>query len=177
MTVQPPNTPTEWLTLATKLFKIQESSEKNAVVNNEPTMRTRPNFSSRQSTFVPRPQNSFFRPNFQNFSRSRSNNFAYPHSNTSMNQGFRPNHNTHFQNRLPSSPCRICTRQGIPNAYHWTQLCPLRQPQFTCDLLITNNSVSQCTGNSVISSQVTNGSENTASDRQNPSTEASGPVH
>ncbi|GBM81904.1 hypothetical protein AVEN_138574-1 [Araneus ventricosus] len=78
---------------------------------------------------------------------------------------------------LPSSPCRICTRQGIPNAYHWTQLCPLRQPQFTCDLPRRNNSVSQCTGNSVISSQVTNGSENTANDRQNPSTEASGPVH
>ncbi|GBL95970.1 hypothetical protein AVEN_136766-1 [Araneus ventricosus] len=177
MTVQSPKTPTEWLTLATKLFKIQESSEQSAVVNNEPTVVTRPNFSPRQSTFIPRPQNSFFRPNFQNFSRSRPNNFVNPHSNTSMYQGFRPNHNTHFQNRLPSSPCRICTRQGIPNAYHWTQLCPLRQPQFTCDLPITNNSVSQCTGNSVISSQVTNGSENTASDRQNPSTEASGPVY
>ncbi|GBL74023.1 hypothetical protein AVEN_230938-1 [Araneus ventricosus] len=177
MTVQPPNTPTEWLTLAMKLFKIQESSEQNAVVNNEPTMRTRPNFSPRQSTFVPRPQNSFFRPNFQNVSRSRSNNFAYPHSNTSINQGFRPNHNTHFQNSLPSSPCRICTRQGIPNAYHWTQLCPLRQPQFTCDLPITNNPISQSTGNSVISSQVTNGSENTGNDRQNPSTEASSPVY
>ncbi|GBL94053.1 hypothetical protein AVEN_156207-1 [Araneus ventricosus] len=66
MTVQPPNTPTEWLTLATKLFKIQESSEQSAVVNNEPTTVTRPNFSPRQSTFVPRLQNSFFRPNFQN---------------------------------------------------------------------------------------------------------------
>ncbi|GBO04173.1 hypothetical protein AVEN_138885-1 [Araneus ventricosus] len=115
-TVQPPNTPTEWLTLATKLFKIQESSEQSAVVNND-------------------------------------------------------------RQWLPSSPCRICTRQGIRNAYHWTQLCPLRQPQFTCDLPITNNSVSQWTGNSVISSQVTNGSENTASDRQNPSTEASRPVY
>ncbi|GBM82614.1 Transposon Ty3-I Gag-Pol polyprotein [Araneus ventricosus] len=113
MTAQPPNTPTEWLTLATKLFKIQESSEQNAVVNNEPTMITRPNFSPRQPTFVPRPQNSFFLPNFQNFSRSRPNNFANPHANTSMNQGFRPNHNTHFQNRLPSSPCRICTRQAL----------------------------------------------------------------
>ncbi|GBO15792.1 hypothetical protein AVEN_211130-1 [Araneus ventricosus] len=78
---------------------------------------------------------------------------------------------------LPSSPSRSCTRQGILNAYHWTQLCPLRQPQFTCDLPITNNSASQCTGNSVISSQVTNVSENTANDRQNPSTEASGPVY
>ncbi|GBN77840.1 hypothetical protein AVEN_145268-1 [Araneus ventricosus] len=128
MTVQPPNTPTEWLTVATKLFKIQESSEQSAVVNNEPTMVTRPNFSPRQSTFIPRPQNSFFRPNFLNFSRLRPNNFVNPHSNTSMYQGFRPNHNTHFQNRLPASPCRICTRQGIPYAYHWTQLCPLRQP-------------------------------------------------
>ncbi|GBN35685.1 hypothetical protein AVEN_236259-1 [Araneus ventricosus] len=177
MTVEPPNTPTEWLTLATKLFKIQESSEQQTVGNNEPPMRTRPNFSPRQPTFVPRSQNSFFRPNFQNFSRSRSNNFANTHSNTSMNQGFGPNHNAHFQNRLPSSPCRICTKQGIPNVYHWTQLCPLKQPRFTCDLPITNNSVSQCTGNSVILSQVTNGSENTANDRQNPSTEASGPVY
>ncbi|GBL88904.1 hypothetical protein AVEN_159001-1 [Araneus ventricosus] len=151
--------------------------EQNAVGNNELPMRTRPNFSPRQPTFVPRPQNSFFRPNFQNFSRSHPNNFANPHSNTFINQGFRPNHNAHFQNRLPSSPCRICTRQGIPNSYHWTQLCPLRQSQFTCDLPITNNSVSQCTGNFVISSQVTNGSESTANDRQNPSTEASGPVH
>ncbi|GBN27639.1 hypothetical protein AVEN_33132-1 [Araneus ventricosus] len=54
MTVQPPNTPTEWLTLATKLFKIQESSEQNAVVNNEPPMRTRRNFTPRQPTIVPR---------------------------------------------------------------------------------------------------------------------------
>ncbi|GBN06442.1 hypothetical protein AVEN_78135-1 [Araneus ventricosus] len=177
MTVQPPKTPTEWLTLATKLFKIQESSEQTAVGSNESPMRTRPNFSPRQPTFVHRPQNSFFRSNFQNFSRSRPNNFANPHSNTFMSQGFRRNHNAHFQSRLLSSPCRICTRQVIPNAYHWIQLCPLRQPQFTCDLPITNNSVSQCTGNSVISSQVTNGSENTANDRQNPSTEASGPVY
>ncbi|GBM39167.1 hypothetical protein AVEN_208346-1 [Araneus ventricosus] len=140
-------------------------------------MRTRPNFSPRQSTFVPRPQNSFFRPNFLNISKSRPNNFANSHSNTFMNQGFRPNHNAYFQNRLSSSPCRIFTRQGIPNAYHWTQLCPLRQPQFTCDLPIANNSVSQCTGNSFISSQVTNDSENTANDRQNPSTEASGQVY
>ncbi|GBM07506.1 hypothetical protein AVEN_100710-1 [Araneus ventricosus] len=177
MTVQSPNTPTEWLTLATKLFKIQESSEQNAVGNNEPPLRTRPNFSPRQPTFVPRPQNSFFRPHFQNFSRSRPNNFANLYSNTLVNQGFRPNHNAHFQNRLPSSPYRICTRQGIPNVYHWTQLCPLRQPQFTCDLPITNNSVSQRTGNSVISSQVTNGSKNTANDRLNTSTEASDPVY
>ncbi|GBN51550.1 hypothetical protein AVEN_77869-1 [Araneus ventricosus] len=85
--------------------------------------------------------------------------------------------NSSQRNKLPSSPSRTCTRQGILNAYHWTQLCPLRQPQFTCDLPITNNSVSQCTENSVISSQVTNVSENTANDRQNPSTEASGPVY
>ncbi|GBN90068.1 hypothetical protein AVEN_160513-1 [Araneus ventricosus] len=110
-------------------------------------MRTRPNFSPRQPTFVHRPKNSFFRSNFQNFSRSRPSNFANPHSNTFVSQGFRLNPNAHSQKRLPSSPCRICTRQGIPNAYHWTQLCPLRQPQFTCDLPITNNSVSQCTGN------------------------------
>ncbi|GBM21947.1 hypothetical protein AVEN_187945-1 [Araneus ventricosus] len=177
MAVEPPNTPTECLTLATTLLKIQESTEQNAGGNNEPPMRTRPNFSPRQLTLVPRPQNSFLRLNFQNFSRSRPNNFANLHSNTFVNQGFRPNHNAHFQNRLLSSPLRIWTRQGIPNAYHWTQLCPLRQPQFTCDLPITNNCVSQCTGNSVISSQVTNGRENTANDRQNPSIEAPGPVY
>ncbi|GBM36297.1 hypothetical protein AVEN_98955-1 [Araneus ventricosus] len=109
MTVQPPNTPTEWLTVAIKLFKIQESSpEQNAVRNNEPPMRTRLNFSPiQQPTFVPRPQNSFFRPNFQNFSRSRPNHFSNLHSNTFVNQGFRQNHNAHFQNRLPSSTCRI----------------------------------------------------------------------
>ncbi|GBN51212.1 hypothetical protein AVEN_25104-1 [Araneus ventricosus] len=49
MTVQPPNTTTEWLTVATKLIKIQESSpEQNAVRNNEPPVRTKPNFSRRQ---------------------------------------------------------------------------------------------------------------------------------
>ncbi|GBM76031.1 hypothetical protein AVEN_53905-1 [Araneus ventricosus] len=109
----PKYTYTEWLTVATKLLKIQESSpEQNTVRNNEPPMRTRPNFSPRQQpTFVPRPQNSFFSPSFQNFSRSRPNNFLNPHSNTFVNQGFRPNHNAQFQNGLPSSPCRICTRQ------------------------------------------------------------------
>ncbi|GBM37864.1 hypothetical protein AVEN_193383-1 [Araneus ventricosus] len=67
MTVQPPNTRTEWLTLATKLFKIQESFEQQTDGNNEPPMRTRPIFSPRQPTFVPRSRNYFFRPNFQNF--------------------------------------------------------------------------------------------------------------
>ncbi|GBL81378.1 hypothetical protein AVEN_143677-1 [Araneus ventricosus] len=68
-------------------------------------------------------------------------------------------------------------RQHNKNEGWKTQLCPLRQPQFTCDLPITNNSVTQCIGKSVSSSQVTNGKENIANDRQNPSTEASGPVH
>ncbi|GBM38147.1 hypothetical protein AVEN_48483-1 [Araneus ventricosus] len=100
MTVKPPNTPTEWLTVATKLLKIQESSpEQNAVRNNEPPMRTRPNFSPRQQpTVVSRPQNPFVRPNFQNFPRSRQNNFANPHSYTFVNQEFRQNHNALFQN-------------------------------------------------------------------------------
>ncbi|GBN10820.1 hypothetical protein AVEN_100374-1 [Araneus ventricosus] len=59
MTVQPPNTSTKWLTVATKLLKIQQSSEQNAFRNNEPPMRKIPNFSPRQQpTFVPRPQNA-----------------------------------------------------------------------------------------------------------------------
>ncbi|GBM15229.1 hypothetical protein AVEN_144024-1 [Araneus ventricosus] len=108
-TVKPFNTPKEWLTVATKLLKIQESSpEQNTVRNNEPPMRTRPNFSpGQQPTSVPRTQNSFFRPKFKNFSRSRPNNFSNSHFNTFVNQGFRLNHNAHLQNGLPSSPCRI----------------------------------------------------------------------
>ncbi|GBM97304.1 Transposon Ty3-G Gag-Pol polyprotein [Araneus ventricosus] len=41
-------------------------------------------------------------------------------------QAFRPfsNANTHFQEKLPPSPCWLCTKQGIANAYHWVQTCP-----------------------------------------------------
>ncbi|GBM45272.1 hypothetical protein AVEN_101225-1 [Araneus ventricosus] len=34
------------------------------------------------------------------------------------------NANTHFQDKLPPSPCWLCTKQGIANAYHWVQTCP-----------------------------------------------------
>ncbi|GBM38326.1 hypothetical protein AVEN_158354-1 [Araneus ventricosus] len=41
-------------------------------------------------------------------------------------QNFRPfsNANTHFKDKLPPSPCCLCTKQGIANAYHWVQTCP-----------------------------------------------------
>ncbi|GBN69076.1 hypothetical protein AVEN_221782-1 [Araneus ventricosus] len=65
-----------------------------------------------------------FRPNnFQPNSPPRqNNNYQTP----PPRQAFRPfsNANTHFQDKLPPSPCWLCTKQGIANAYHWVQTCP-----------------------------------------------------
>ncbi|GFX80308.1 uncharacterized protein TNCV_3930611 [Trichonephila clavipes] len=128
----------------------------------------------RQNTFVP--QNSYsFRPNFQNFNRMRLQHLPNQHAYNLNNQGFRPNHHTHFQHVLPPYPCSICTQQGIPNAYHWKLLCPFNQHQlrrtpFTCDSSFATNTVSQSSENSVSSQQIPN-------QRQHPSTEASGPTY
>ncbi|GFW19831.1 uncharacterized protein TNCV_3561341 [Trichonephila clavipes] len=86
-----------------------------------------------------------------------------------------PNHHTHFQYELPPYPSSICTQQGIPNAYHWKLQCPFNQPQlrqipFICDSSLAINTVSQSSENSVSSQQI-------PSQRQHPSTKASGPAY
>ncbi|GFU72772.1 uncharacterized protein TNCV_3687041 [Trichonephila clavipes] len=75
------------------------------------------------------------------------------------------NHHTHFQHGLQPYPCKICTQQGIPNAYHWKLQCPfnqhqLRQTPFNCDPPLATNAVSQSSENYVGSQQIPN-QENT----------------
>ncbi|GFX59883.1 uncharacterized protein TNCV_4983961 [Trichonephila clavipes] len=77
------------------------------------------------------------------------------------NRGFRPNHHTHFQHGLPPYPCKICTQQGVPNAYHWKLQCPfnqhqLKQTPFNSDPPLAANAVSQSSENSVDSQQIPN---------------------
>ncbi|KAF8791008.1 hypothetical protein HNY73_005945 [Argiope bruennichi] len=132
---------TKWLTITTKLLKMEESSEPNPGRSNETRIRARQkalftprhNFNDRfQNSYVPRVQN-YFRQNYQNSIRPCPNNFnSY-------------GHDLHFQQRLPSSPCRICTQKGIPYAYHWTQVCHFHQPQFMINVPITANLTSPCT--------------------------------
>ncbi|GFX83023.1 uncharacterized protein TNCV_5001711 [Trichonephila clavipes] len=165
MTVNPP---TEWLMVATRLMKTQAPKpEQNTFRQNVPI---RP----RQNTFVP--QNRYFvRPNFQNFNRMRPQHLPNQHAHNFNNRGFRPNNHTHFQHGLPPYPCKICTQQGIPSAYHWKLQCPfnqhqLRQTPFNCDPPLAANAVSQSSENSVDSQQFPN-------QRQYPLTEASCPTY
>ncbi|GFW00223.1 uncharacterized protein TNCV_4354201 [Trichonephila clavipes] len=168
MTVNPPTSPTEWLMVDTRLMKTQAPKpEQNSFRQNVPI---RP----RQNTFVP--QNRYFvRPNVQNFNRMRPQHLPNQHAHNFNNRGFRPNHHTHFQHVLPPYPCKICTQQGIPNAYHWKLQCPfnqhqLRQTPFNCDPPLATNAVSQSSENSVGSQQIPN-------QRQHPPTEASCPTY
>ncbi|GFX09657.1 uncharacterized protein TNCV_2186531 [Trichonephila clavipes] len=95
------------------------------------------------------------------------------HAHNLNNQGFRPNHHTHFQHEMPLYPCSICTEQGILNTYHWKQQCPFNQPQIRQTQFSYDSSlaaVSQSSENSVSSQQIPN-------QRQHPSTEASGPAY
>ncbi|GFT04695.1 uncharacterized protein TNCV_334441 [Trichonephila clavipes] len=138
------------------------------------TFRQNVSIRPRQNTFVP--QNHYsFRANFQNFNGMRPKHLPYQHVHNFNIRGFRSNHHTHFQHRLPPYPCSICTQQGIPNAYHWKLQCPfnqhqLRQTPFYCDSSLATNTVSQSTENSVSSQQTPN-------QRQHPSTEASCPAY
>ncbi|GFX44311.1 uncharacterized protein TNCV_1097511 [Trichonephila clavipes] len=68
------------------------------------------------------------------------------------------NHHTHFQHGLPPYPSKICTQQGIPNAYHWKLQCPfnqhqLRQTPINCDPPLATNAASQSSENFVGSQQ------------------------
>ncbi|GFT32956.1 uncharacterized protein TNCV_149421 [Trichonephila clavipes] len=168
MTVNPPTSPTEWLMVATRLMKPQAPKpEQNTFRQNVPI---RP----RQNTFVP--QNHYsVRPNFHNFNRMRPQHLQNQLAHNFNNRGFRPNHHTHFQHGLPPYPCKICTQQGIPNAYNWKLQCPFNQHQlgqtpFNCDPPLAANAVSQSSENSVGSQQIPNR-------RQHPPTEASCPTY
>ncbi|GBN53811.1 hypothetical protein AVEN_182404-1 [Araneus ventricosus] len=134
LAINSPNNPTEWLTTASKLIKIQKSDENQINPIHSATQNLKTNSVSgnqwqprniRPHNFTPR-QN--FRPyDFQPNSPPRqnfrqNNNYQTP----PPRQTFRPsnNANTHFQEKLPPSPCWLCTKQGIANAYHWVQTCP-----------------------------------------------------
>ncbi|GFS74407.1 uncharacterized protein TNCV_970101 [Trichonephila clavipes] len=154
MTINPPTSPIDWIIVATRLMKIQAPKlEQNTFRQNVPI---RP----RQNTFVPQNRYSF-QPNFQNFNRIRHQHPPNQHAHNLNNRYFRLNHHTHFQHGLPPYPCKICTQQGIPSAYHWKLQCPfnqhqLRQTQFNCDPPLATNAVSQSSENSVGSQQIPN---------------------
>ncbi|GFW19263.1 uncharacterized protein TNCV_255901 [Trichonephila clavipes] len=122
MPINPPTSPTEWLMVATRLIIIQ------APKLEQTTFRQNVPIRPRQNTFVP--QNCYsFQPNFQNFNRIRPQHPPNQHAHNFNNRYFRLNHHTHLQHGLPPYPCKICTQQGIPNAYHWKLQCPFNQHQ------------------------------------------------
>ncbi|GFV58633.1 uncharacterized protein TNCV_53811 [Trichonephila clavipes] len=154
MIVNPPTSPTDWFMVATRLMKIQAPKpEQNTFRQNAPI---RP----RQNTFVPQ-THYFVRPKFQNVNRMRPQHLPNQQTHNFNNRGFRPNHHTHFQHGLSPYPCKICTQQGIPNAYHWKLQCPFnqhkfRQTPFNCDPPLAANAVPQSSENTVDSQQIPN---------------------
>ncbi|CAL1271303.1 unnamed protein product [Larinioides sclopetarius] len=137
LSVNSPNNPTKWLIKATKLMKLQTPYENQNNPSNSVTQNLKTNFNNKQgqpSNFRPHnPQPNYslkqnfrphtFQPNCHPNQNFRSNNY---YSTPPPKQNFRPSHsfNSHFQNKLPPSPCWLCTNQGIANAYHWVQTCP-----------------------------------------------------
>ena len=126
MQISPPKTPTEWLTLAMKLFKHQEN--KSFQPANNPERNRNDSLSTNQQTF---------NRNFTRQSNWRSNWQARPVNSTQnpqtrLSRPARPNISSvvHYQSELPPSPCRLCSKQGILNAYHWHSQCPFKnEPQ------------------------------------------------
>lgn len=129
-----PKTLNEWRELVFKLSKLQPSWR---ISENKSERIFQPNFQEHQqwrpqrpiinsSNSQPRPwsyrnpfQNPQPRPN-----SSGNNNLSQRFSRPQTAQ-FRPN--AHYQDVLPPSPCNVCLNIGIPNAYHWVQVCPFRQ--------------------------------------------------
>ncbi|XP_055930721.1 uncharacterized protein LOC129960966 [Argiope bruennichi] len=141
VSIKAPNTPTEWFTITTKLLKMEDSSEPNPGMCNETKIIIR-----QPAPFTPRHN---FNYKFQNsFTSQAPNNFRQNYHNSIRpcpNNYNNYSHNLHFQQRLPSSPCRMCTEIDIPNVYHWTQACPFYQPYFMTNIPITANVTSPCT--------------------------------
>ncbi|GFV10322.1 uncharacterized protein TNCV_3751891 [Trichonephila clavipes] len=159
MTINSPTSPTEWLMVATRLMKTQAPKlEQNTL--------------EKMCPFDQVPQiATLFDPTSKTLIEPCPQHLPNQHAHNFNNRGFRPNHHTHFQHKLPTYPCSICTQQRIPKAYQWKLQCPfkqhqLRQTPFTCDSSLANNTVSQSSENSVNSQQIPN-------QRQYPSTEAS----
>ncbi|GBM88132.1 hypothetical protein AVEN_202613-1 [Araneus ventricosus] len=130
LAINSPNNPTEWLKMATKLIKIQKSDVNQINTSHSATQNVKTN-SVNGNKWQPRnfsphnftPTRNFRPNNFQPNSPPRqNNNYQTP----PPRQNFRPfsNANTHFQDKLPPSPCWLCTKQGIADAYHWVQSCP-----------------------------------------------------
>lgn len=129
--LSPPNNATEWVTCVTKLLKAQEAENSSKPKQTHETISPRVPYRPNPRYNAPlnyrynysqnyRPQ---YRPSFGNI-RPNFNN--YPHQTNAPQRQILPNNNNsiHYQRELPPTPCRLCERQGIPNAYHWVQICP-----------------------------------------------------
>ncbi|GFW65145.1 uncharacterized protein TNCV_394111 [Trichonephila clavipes] len=122
MTINLPTSPTEWLMVATRLMKTQ------ALKPEQDTFRQNVPIRPRQNTFAPQNRHSF-RPNFQNFNRTRPQHLSNQHTHNLNNGGFRSKHHTYFQLGMQPYPCSICTQQEFPKAYHWKLQYPFKQHQ------------------------------------------------
>lgn len=138
MVIHAPNNPTEWLTMATKLIKMQDKPflENKTFGNSNQQAGQFRNFSHRPrfTPFYEQRQDRPWRPRFQQPTTQTFQNSSNPEFSRGRASSFRFDNprpqkfNVHSQSQLPPSPCRLCTRQGILNAYHWVQTCPFRNP-------------------------------------------------
>lgn len=127
LSINLPNTTTEWLVTAMKFLKMQNSASiRQNQSKNQPSIsdtQWQPR-SSGFRTFNPRLdfRNNINTPNF--FPRH-----FRPGSNYDPRRNFQPNYGSrqnlklygrisHHQNELPPSPCWLCAKESILNAYH-----------------------------------------------------------
>lgn len=127
ITVNPPSTPTDWFHITSKLVKMQDCPN-NPKYQQQPQQNfTRPQFRYNQPQYYQRPQyeQRQWRPGFRNYTpHNYQGTINNPHMRNPRVES--PRH-VHYQQRLPPSPCRICEERGIPNAFHWAQVCPFRR--------------------------------------------------
>lgn len=135
MTINEPLDPITWLNQAHKLIKINEPKTENPrfvapYVENSQSYGRNLNFRqpgsrvNNRPNFDQYPRNNNFRPsNFQRFQGPNT-------SHNNHRPRFSSHHTCNNYYNLPPSPCRLCTQRGIPNAYHWFQVCPFRREGF-----------------------------------------------
>lgn len=130
MVANTPKTTNEWRELVFKLNKLLSSTSQEPRKENvsHPTQFFRQWRPQRSNEYSLNPQARPFnyRVPFQNLQHRN----YFPNQDRNNPRNVRPYlnpprpPNTHYQEPLPPSPCKICLNYNISNAYHWMHSCP-----------------------------------------------------
>ena len=130
------DTPEAWITLAAKLVKNISIEKKESNKTEVKTLSREENMQKSSETFLKaqrKPIERYYKQPHQRSVQHTPGLFQLPiqkplqYGSPRMGVLQQSRSVAHHAGKLPSRPCRLCSQQGIFNAYHWEQTCPWNQ--------------------------------------------------